>query len=272
MKKILLNVFALAVLSFGLFSCSDDSSSTNDATLNVRLTDAPADYDKVNIDVRDVEINVSEDQSGWSSVGNVNSGIYNLLEYTAGNDTLLTSGSLPAGTYNQIRLILGDNNSVVVDGQEYEMKVPSGSQSGLKLLVNQTLEAGVAYNAILDFDAARSVIETGNGNYKLKPTIKMFFEAQSGAIQGAVQEDALGVVYAIMGSDTVSTYLNQGKFLLRGVTPGSYEVVVEPSADSNYIKTVLTDNVLVELGHTAIVEQNELSVSESNGEAQTTEQ
>ncbi|QZT36778.1 DUF4382 domain-containing protein [Halosquirtibacter xylanolyticus] len=262
MKKGLLNLLAVVVLSLGLFSCNNDDDNNKDsqATLNVRLTDAPGDYDAVKVDIKDVQINLGDEDKGWGSVGDVNEGVYNLLEFTAGNDTLLTSGSLPAGTYNQIRLILGDNNSVTVDGTEHDMKVPSGQQSGLKLLVNQTLENGVTYNALLDFDAARSVVAKGNGTYSLKPTIRMVFEAQSGAIQGQVQADAEGVVYAIQGQDSISTYLNEGKFLLRGVVPGQYSVVVEPDAESIYAKTTLMDNIEVVLGKTADVEANELDV------------
>lgn len=256
MKKYFGVIMALMILSF--VSCKDDNDGGN-AVLNVRLTDAPGDYDKVKVDIQDVQINVGEEEKGWTSVGNVNKGVYDLLEFTAGKDTLLTYGSLPAGNYNQIRLILGENNSVVVNGTEHAIKVPSGQQSGLKLLVNQTLEEGVSYNAILDFDAAKSIVDKGNGTYSLKPTIRLAFEAQSGAISGKVQEDAEGVVYAVQSTDTISTYLNEGAFLFSGVEPGAYKVVVEPSSESTYGETVLVESITVELGKTSVVENNELA-------------
>ncbi len=43
------------------------------------------------------------------------------------------------------------------------MKTPSAQQSGLKLNVHEEFLQGVAYEYIIDFDAARSIVKTGNG-------------------------------------------------------------------------------------------------------------
>ena len=40
-----------------------------------------------------------------------NPGIYNLLDFTNGKDTLIADAELSGGSNSQIRLILGDNNS-----------------------------------------------------------------------------------------------------------------------------------------------------------------
>ena len=137
------------------FSCSDQD---NTALLEVRLTDAPADYDEVLIDVRDVQIHVSGDgdEEGWQSL-QVNSGVYNLLDFRNGMDTLLATLELPAGHVSQMRLILGDNNLVTIDGEEHHLETPSAQQSGLKFNIDADLKQGIVYTLWIDFDAGRSI-------------------------------------------------------------------------------------------------------------------
>src|SRR5688572_26730265 len=185
MKRSLLNWLAFACIVTFFFACESDEKTN--AKLQVWLTDAPGDYQEVKIDVQGVEIHASEndDGKGWTSV-NVKTGIYDLLELTNGLDTLLGEVELPAGKISQIRLKLGDNNSLVTDGQTFDLSTPSAQQSGLKLQIHQTLEEGITYKILLDFDVARSIVKTGNGNYKLKPVIRTITEAQSGAIKGVV--------------------------------------------------------------------------------------
>ncbi|MEJ2596072.1 MAG: DUF4382 domain-containing protein [bacterium] len=100
-------------------------------------------------------------------------GVYDLLDYAAGNDTLIAFDSvLTTQKVSQIRLLLGGNNTVVEDGTSHELKTPSGQTSGLKILVNADLVAGKSYKIVLDFDSDKSVNKTGNNNYQLKPVIK----------------------------------------------------------------------------------------------------
>src|SRR5688572_19961394 len=118
-------------------ACSNDDSN---AKLEIRLTDAPGDYEEVNIDIQEVEIHTSsgEQKSGWQTL-DIKPGIYNVLEFTNGLDTLLGSIELPAGRVSQIRLILGDDNSVRIDGVTKPLATPSAQMSGLKLNVHADL-------------------------------------------------------------------------------------------------------------------------------------
>ena len=87
--------------------------------LTVYLTDAPADYDAVNIEVVGIQVKASSDpgEGGWTTMPMaVSPVVYNLLEFTNGMDTLLSTFELPAGKISQLRLILGDNNTIVVNG------------------------------------------------------------------------------------------------------------------------------------------------------------
>jgi hypothetical protein len=220
------------IAALGLWACSSDEQS---ARLEIRLTDAPGDYEAVYVDIQGVEINSESGESGWKQL-EVNKGVYNLIEFTNGMDTLLATAILPAGKIEQIRLKLGDQNTVVIDGDIKDLTTPSGQQSGVKLNVHAELLEGITYKLWLDFDAARSVVETGSGKLNLKPVIRTYTEAQSGAIKGVVTPaESLPAVFAITGVDTVATtYADEtGKFLLQGVPEGTYIVSFDPKEGFN---------------------------------------
>jgi hypothetical protein len=80
--------------------------------------------------------------------------------------------TLPPGRYAQIRLMLVDA-SIVVDGVEHELRVPSGMESGLKIQGGFELLDGAATTITLDFDAGRSVQYTEGSGYQLMPVINV---------------------------------------------------------------------------------------------------
>lgn len=226
MKKI--NVI-LSIVMFGLsFSACKKSDTSASKTFNVRLTDAPAAYTAVNIDVIGVEI-VGND--GKTVLMSTNNKIYNLLNFTNGKDTLLATASVEAASVDQIRLILGSNNSIVVNGITYPLSTPSAEQSGLKLQVHQILEAGINNSITIDFDASKSIVEQGNGVYKLKPVLRTIVTATSGSISGKITPaGTLAVVSATSTtSETFTTSVNtSGDFILRGVPSGTYSITITP--------------------------------------------
>jgi hypothetical protein len=244
MRKSILYFIAITTLFINFISCSDDEPDT--AQVAVRLVDAPGDYDKVNIEVTDVMVNRNDE---WQSIGNVTPQVYDLLELTGGIDALLVDSEIPSGRINQIRLVLGQNNTIVVDGVSYPLKTPSAQQSGLKLNVQQDLVGGVKYTFILDFVVDKSIVENGNGDYSLKPTIKVSTEAVSGAISGMISPiDYQVEVKATTATDTISAYANtDGKFKLYGVPEGTYKVTFTPEISSN-LSLKIEDNVEVVIG------------------------
>jgi len=54
-----------------------------------------------------------------------------------------------------------------------DLKVPSGSTSGLKIDVNQTVPKGGTLDIKLDFDAAQSIHKLGNGKFLMQPVIRV---------------------------------------------------------------------------------------------------
>ena len=237
----------LVIVSTGLLSCSKEKDSDM-ATLHVRLTDAPGAYEAVNVEVKGIQVPYAQGDTsaGWQAFP-MTSRVYNLLDLSNGKDTLLGSMQLPVGKISQIRLLLGNNNSVTVGGVTYPLATPSAQQSGLKLKVKAELIRDIDYTVLLDFDAGRSIVQTGTGAYKLKPVLRTITTATSGAIRGTVSPAAARpLVYAIHGPDTVSAPTNaEGQFLVKGLNAGKYNLLFVPR--SPYATTELA-NVDVTVG------------------------
>ncbi len=150
----------------------------------------------------------------------------------------------------QIRLILGTNNTVVVNNVTYPLSTPSADQSGFKLQVHQTLQAGIQYSVLLDFDANKSIILDGNGTYRLKPVIRTIEAAITGIIKGKITPiGTLAVVTATSASlETYSSNVTTtGDFMLMGLPAGTYSVTVTPVLPLN---PVTKTNIVVTTGVT----------------------
>lgn len=223
--RLIISIIVLG-LCFSFSSCKEDEV-VKVTRLIVKLTDAPGLYEEVNIDIQSAEVHISG--QGWIALS-VLPGIYDLLKLTNGTDTIISNTDLPAGTMSQLRLKLGTNNSVKIDSVLYPLDTPSADQSGLKLNIHQELLENITYTLILDFDAGKSVIQTGNGTYKLKPVIRTVGDPLDGAIKGTVIPGiAHPLVSAIMGIDTFTTYPDSvGRYLIRGLKAGTYTVLFQP--------------------------------------------
>ena len=267
--------FLLAVVVAG---CGSDGGGTQPGTLGVSMTDAPAcGFDAVNVTVSKVRVhqsdNASENAAGWTDITlnparKIN--LLNLNDPTQPNLALESLGETPlaAGHYTQLRLVLVPNsggspfaNSVVLSAQpnnEIALETPSGIQSGIKLIHQFTVGSGQRVDLLLDFDACKSIVQTGNGTYKLKPVIKVIPFVLNG-IEGFVDTALLNshvVVSAQVDGDIVrATVPNTvtGKFFLaRLAAPENYDVVITadghataviaavPVASSTSITTVST--------------------------------
>lgn len=175
-----------------LVGCGGSSSSPASGTMNVHLVDGPiSGYQQVNINIQSVEIG---NGSGWTTLGTPNK-TYNLLSLTGGVSEMLASGAtLPAGHYSQMRLILGSGNNVVLsDGTTQPLTVPSGMQTGIKLVVSFDVATGTTADVWIDFDAAHSiqVVQAGaSGMYMLRPTVWAYDKTVTGSISGTLTDSA----------------------------------------------------------------------------------
>ena len=175
------HLLLLLMAGFGLVAieaCSkNDKTGSSITNLRVNLTDAPLDeLDSIFIDIREVRVKMGNDTTNVDDNGWVNlvttAGVYDLLSYQNGIDTLIGSGNVPTGYVKEIRLILGENNRVVDSfGTVYPLTIPSGSESGLKIKINKNLRPNLD-SLLIDFDAALSIRKEASG-YKLRPVIKL---------------------------------------------------------------------------------------------------
>ncbi|MDD2307100.1 MAG: DUF4382 domain-containing protein [Prolixibacteraceae bacterium] len=228
LKKIMY-VTLVGLLVVQLTSCDKETTNDNQkAKLTVRMTDAPANYEAVMVDVQGVEVTGN---GGSAVMLNTTAKVYNLLELSNGVNALIATGDLNAGAVSQIRLILGTNNSVKVAGVVYPLTTPSAMQSGLKLQVNKTFEAGVEYSMLLDFDASQSIVLTGNNEYQLKPVIRTIDTAISGSIKGSVSPLAGNVLISATSNGVTYTSVTaaNGSFLIAGLPLGTYDITITPT-------------------------------------------
>jgi len=226
--KSLFFVTCFSLLVLLLPSCTKDKDNgQGKAHLSVMMTDAPANYDAVMIDVQGVEI-IGNDEKAVNLTAKA--GIYNLLKLSNGLDTLIATGDLEPGTISQIRLILGSNNTVTVDGVVFPLSTPSAEQSGLKLQVHHTFEPDISYSILLDFDASQSIVMTGNGVYKLKPVIRTIDTAITGAIKGSITPLGANVIVTATsaGVSYASVTNLNGEFVISGLPAGTYDITVTP--------------------------------------------
>lgn len=248
MKQLSLLLTISLVTLIGFTGCDSSGSETGTGTMEVVMTDAPAPYDSVHISINEVRVKKEDsdsdsesdngddsdsEENGWKTISNEQMRV-NLLELTNGSKISLGSKELESGTYSQIRLVLGENNTVTVDGQTYDLQTPSAQQSGLKLNIDAEVEENTQYSLLVDFDAARSIVEQGNGNYLLKPVLRAVNLAETGSIVGTVQPSDFNTnVLAVMDSDTVTSTIttDNGDFEIIGLKKGTYEVYFDPSSD-----------------------------------------
>lgn len=241
MKKLLLFTTLIAIVAFS--SCKNNTIASA-TPFSVKITDAPGAYDALMLSIKEINVITSEGQTTLP----VDSKPFDILKFRMGKDTLLAGQDIPSGRLQEIRLVLNDTgNEVVVGGQPFNLTTPGGQSSGVKIKVQDDLTDGLAYTLLLDFDAAKSIVKKGNGNYLLKPVIRAIPQAVSGAISGIVSPSGANAkLFAITGTDTIGALADTtGKFFFTGLAAGTYKVNVELA--SPYQPTSI-ENVQVETG------------------------
>ncbi|RED48789.1 DUF4382 domain-containing protein [Seonamhaeicola aphaedonensis] len=233
-------------------SCNNDGDNT--ARVQLKLVDEPGDYLEVNVEIVDIQYNTSDSEEGWMSFIPENGYPINvdLTELVAGNDLLLVDQIIPSGMLKQIRLVLGENNTLVMErengegGEPIPLDTPSALQSGLKLNLNEELQGGFSYTFILDWVVSESVVEAGNsGMYNLKPVIRVNAQVNSGSISGTVletieeslvaKENVTVEVYKLDDTKVTDTMTDDlGNFLIQGLEAGSYKLKIAVEGYQGY--------------------------------------
>ncbi|MGQ8336733.1 DUF4382 domain-containing protein [Sunxiuqinia sp. A32] len=204
MRKIgfLLGVFVVGI--FVLISCSEDNSVSSlegKGTVNIYLTDAPFPVDLVSktmVTIDKVEIRKQATDSTEASfiVLSEEEAEIDLLMLSNGITENLASAELDAGMYDMIRLHVVNSKVVLTDDTEFDLKIPSGSSSGLKVKIEPAIELteGQTADVLLDFDVSKSFVVKGNwkgGNingFNFKPVVRGVLMGMTGRIEGMVTD------------------------------------------------------------------------------------
>ena len=237
-------------------------TSNSTGTLSLSLTDAPScGYDNVFVTVEKVRVHQSssagDNDAGWSEVMLAAPQRVDLL--TLNNGTLLPLGQteLPAGTYTQMRLVLGSapppgspagmmaNSIKPSGGDETALTTPSGQQSGLKMNVNIAVPAGQVVDFAIDFDACKSFVKAGNsGKYLLKPVLSVIPIMSSagqrivGFVDPSLVKPGTRVSAQFGGASKQSTVPDAtGRFVLYPVSAGTYDLVITAGGRVNAVMT-----------------------------------
>jgi hypothetical protein len=277
MKKKIISIVIVVLVLIGIQGCNDEKVGDT-ARVQLKLVDAEGDYDQVNIEIIDILYNSSEDEEGWVSFTPeggypINADLTTLI---AGESILLADEVIPSGMLNQIRLVLSDQNTLLLKGEVTPMHLdtPSAQQSGLKLKLETELEPGFSYTFILDWDVQKSIVMAGNsGKYILKPVIRVMAEVNSGSIKGTVIGENLwddiagavpleGIVVAIHKAEdgtfiAESSTNENGDFIVQGLEPGNYKIIID---DNHYINFESNEPIPVIEGEVADAGTIELQV------------
>ena len=146
MRTLIIGLSLLIIILIGCETNSTGIESEEKGTLTIYLTDAPADYDSVNITFSEVSAHID---SEWVVVQGEPVTV-DLLEWSNGKSMVLGSADVPAGKYTQIRIKI-DDAEIGVNDQVYPLDITSGAQTGLKLGPQFSIEAGSSYDLIVDF-------------------------------------------------------------------------------------------------------------------------
>ena len=254
LSLILAGLLAVTLISCGGSSGSSDGDGST-GKLSLSLSDAPApEYQAVYVTIAEIQVHRADGADGqWQTILTPNA-TYNLLDLINGKTVPLGVADLPTGTYTQMRLILGEthdsthpyaNYLITSEGDPIELKVPSGFQTGIKLVHSFEVESGRTVGLVLDFDAGRSVVKAGNsGKWLLKPTIKVIGTVNNATLTGTVTDDSLNFIpipgatvsAQVYDADTAteaeqvtivrSTVTDSNGGYLMYLEPGTYTIVV----------------------------------------------
>ncbi|MFW5452846.1 DUF4382 domain-containing protein [Thioalkalivibrio sulfidiphilus] len=199
MTSILPKSALLAASALLLTACLGGGEGTSGGTgqLTLSVTDAPvASAEKVVVSFTGVAV---KPESGAA--------IEFLFEEPREIDLLALTGSLhevlldgetvPAGRYEWIRLyVISDNNDysyILRNGIADPLRVPSGDQTGLKLVSGFTVpeDGHAAYT--IDFDLMKAVVcpRGQGGTCLLRPALRLVETDLSGAIAGSIHPVSL---------------------------------------------------------------------------------
>lgn len=265
MKKIGLALTTIVLGLFFMAACTNpDTQHITDGNgkVNVYLTDAPFPIDlvaKTIVTIDRVEIRKQGSDTTEASFITIMEDPFeiDLLTLSNGITEQLASIELEAGTYDMMRMHVTESTVVLTDGTEFDLKIPSGSSSGLKIKIEPalTINSGETADVLLDFDVSKSFVAKGNwkggklNGFNFKPVVRCVLLDRAGRIEGTVSDTANIVlpntsvnlwteVNDIEEDSLLTTAFTDelGQYLLIGIPQGTYYMTA-------VIDSFLTDTI-----------------------------
>jgi len=171
-KVILSSVLFLFLLS----SCSNELETEtyeNSSLVTVKVQGTQSTLSKANIEILDVQFRVEEDETdpnAWISLNPVNIGIHDFTKIT--NDQVVTFvdfEEVPSKYIYSIRLVLGDHNTVVKNGVEYDLNMDSEYENASVNSVEKQLIANNLYDFVIELDVDESIKISSEGQADFNP-------------------------------------------------------------------------------------------------------
>ncbi len=254
-KTLLIAVLSLCAILFIVISCKKDVSNeaivpAGKSELKIMLTDDPSTiFDSIFIDIQKVEVKVKDSTGAerWDSL-TIRAGVYNILNFKNGLDTLLGVGFISNGMVEKVRITLGTNNAVVLNGVRIPIPVLS-NQNIIVININGDVDHIDNHHKKLwlDFDGHGS-IKFHNGRWVLKLNIGHFSHHNSAELEGKIKpSQAFPVmILAINGTDTLRAIPeHEGKFKIRGIKSKTVNLIIKPS---NGYKDSVINNIQIRQG------------------------
>ena len=239
----IIRIIAIGMVA-ALVACSAPADNGTEAegtgTLSVELTDAPFPGDLVaqaNVTITKLEVRGSGEGDGFPFLTlSEATQEYNLLDLRNGVTANLAAVEVPAGSYDLLRLYVSAGQVVMNDGTVFDLTVPSGAETGIKIFISPAIEVtgGVTSDLLLDFDVSQSFIALGPANnisgFLFTPVLRAVNSSIVGSVAGGVSDTSAAAlanaeVWAEQDSIISSTFSSSdGSYALLGLLPGSYTV------------------------------------------------
>ncbi len=254
----IISIGLIGLLSISMFFNCDNSTGSGDNTgrLAIQLTDDPfpAEFvEQANITINKIEIREKGTEENPFITVSEETQNYNLLDLRNGVTETLTNIELTEGNYDLVRLYIEDAEVVLDNDTKYDLKIPSGAQTGLKLFIEPdiTVEGGLTKELLIDVDVSKSFRVQGNADspagirgFIFRPVLRVVNLSTAGRVVGTVADSednpiADASVWVEKDSVISTTFSDsEGAFTLIGIPEGTYTL---GAYKADYDSTLIND-------------------------------
>ncbi|MGB5360216.1 MAG: DUF4382 domain-containing protein [Eudoraea sp.] len=262
---VLFALFSGILLFIGCSDYGNELQYVKYGKISVKLTDAPFPYDfidEANVTIYKIETRVKnldeskgdQDDSNFEVLYEGEQKV-NLLTLTNGVTMAMGEAEVPVGSYDLVRVYIKEGSVVLKDGTTFDLKVPSGEQTGIKVFVNPAIEvfSSLSSDLLLDIDVSKSFIAKGNiesmggiTGFNFKPVIRASNMSTAGSLAGRVTKLVEEVETGIDGVQisvwdgeehiTSTSTDESGNYMVLGLEEGTYTIQAEAMDYTTNIK------------------------------------